>query len=143
METADHEFWVLIPCIGGDRGNTTCLRRRQGALARRYRAASLRALAGGFIYAPADERVRTVALEALLDRLRVVGAAEEAKAKALPGATCEAWNKLIAEPQTLSSAASKAISDEWPSTPDELTRDNLLKLHIQSVGRLSCNNNSS
>ncbi len=92
LEAADDEYWASTLLVAEEASERFAGRQRE-RLERRYRAASSRALARGFVYAPVEDLVRDAGVEELLDRLQsIVGGSgralneiEEVEAEALLG----------------------------------------------------------
>ncbi|MEO0612614.1 MAG: DUF6538 domain-containing protein [Pseudomonadota bacterium] len=93
LEAADDDYWnSMLFLEDGEVGESDANRFRE-TLERRYRAASSRALARGFVYAPIEQIVDTADLSELLDRINVVksvdkgrpSCAEEVEAEAMLG----------------------------------------------------------
>ncbi|MEQ3629596.1 MAG: DUF6538 domain-containing protein [Hyphomonas sp.] len=94
LEAADDDYWnSMLYLEDGEVAEEAATRLRE-TLERRYRAASSRALARGFVYAPIEQIVDKADLGEILDRINVIkpidkggpSRAEEAEAEALLGA---------------------------------------------------------
>lgn len=93
LEAADDDYWnSMLYLEDGEVGEADASRFRE-TLERRYRAASSRALARGFVYAPIEQIVDTADLGEILDRINIVkpidkgrpSRAEEVEAEAMLG----------------------------------------------------------
>jgi len=93
MVKADDLFWASLCGVDGAESSAQSTRAQHAIAQRRYEAASNRAMARGFTYAPAEELAKTAAIEELLERIKLVEAKdtggkskrEAAEAEALLG----------------------------------------------------------
>lgn len=90
LAEADDLYWASLS--GGDRvpGAETVAELKRKVAARRYRAATQRAMARGFVYAPASELAELTDLAELLSRIRIVDAKDVGKPSEVERAEAEA-----------------------------------------------------
>lgn len=94
LEQADDDFWANVIYYDAQDASDEDKQKLKQALDRKYELASSRALARGFVYAPADKLAETAELTEIMDRLQAVAEmdraqpnpAQEAEAAALLGA---------------------------------------------------------
>lgn len=123
---ADDLFWASLVTAGGE---TTGLgdKAKKDTASRRYKAASLRALARGFTYATADELADQADLSEIAERIRLVDAKDQAKPSAGEQAEAEALlGGVEAPPISISEAfelyCSEIAIDELLSKSDAQKR---------------------
>jgi len=102
---SDEHYWASLTGAHPDEIGPDAAKAKRDVAMRRYKAASLRALASGFSYAPAQDLAQSSDLEELAARVRAVdtqdrGAKSEAEAK-----TAEAILGGLAKPAVLVSEA--------------------------------------
>lgn len=90
MVKADDLYWASLCGNDDGEGSINSVRARAAVAQRRYEAASNRAMARGFTYAPAEELAKTAALEELVERIRLVEARDDGRKTKRGAAEAEA-----------------------------------------------------
>ena len=72
LEQADNDFWTSMAFHNDDADSSETQVRVRSGLARKYKAACSRALARGFVYAPAEKLVEQSELSEIIDRIKVI-----------------------------------------------------------------------
>lgn len=79
LEKSDNEFWNNVIFYDDENRSDEDRQRLRRTLDRKYEAANARAVALGFMYAPADQLVETSDFEEIMSRLQVVGEADRSR----------------------------------------------------------------
>ena len=119
LERADNEFWANALFYDDDERPEGDRDRLRKALDRKYEAARSRAMALGFVYAPAEELAATSDLADIMDRLERVSEVERSVPNPAQEAEAAALLGGVAEPKVL-------VSDAFDIYCNEIAIDELI-----------------
>lgn len=125
LEAADDDYWNSMLYLEDGEVAADAGRRLRETLDRRYRAASSRAIARGFVYAPIEQIVAKDDISELLDRLKVVAPVDKGRPSRAEDKEAEALLGTVqAPPVTISQAFEIycneiAISDLMNKSPKQ------------------------
>ncbi|PKP79816.1 MAG: integrase [Alphaproteobacteria bacterium HGW-Alphaproteobacteria-18] len=110
LEAADDQLWGLLEAASEAPEDT--LRRARELAGRRYKAATTRATARGFVYAPADELRALFAVDEVMDRISALERMSPQTANAVLKAEAEALLGGVPRPAVTLSEAFAIYCDE-------------------------------
>lgn len=105
LEAADDDYWASMLYLDDREASAEAGQKLRETLARRYRSASARAIARGFVYAPVEQLVATTGLDEILDRIGVIKQVDTGKSSRTEKVEAEALLGAIKMPDVTVSEA--------------------------------------
>lgn len=112
MEESDNLFWASLAGMDGETETGEAQARKRQVAERRYKAATVRALARGFVYTPIDQLAETPDLGDILDRIKVIKSADKGAPSQSEEVEAEALLGTVSSPPVTVSSAFELYCEE-------------------------------